>query len=204
MQQHPPDGPEAEHIATRDETISAWKALSTEDKIRLETYATQQARIRKKCAPGITGRDLLQDAWLATLEGRRKWHLRKVSFLTFMFGAVRSIASDLSRTNAGKLAAATVSEQELRLDEESSESSNPLEELSVTYDTPEAIAIATEQFAAFQNAFEDDEAAWYVLECVSEDLSGAEIQQRLGMSTKDFDAARHRITRRLRKFFLSN
>jgi hypothetical protein len=204
MAQHPPDDPQAEQLATKDETISAWLALSPEDKIRLDVYAEQQARIRQRCAPGITGSDLLQGAWTAVLEGRRKWPLRRISFLSFLLGVVMSISGDLPRTKAGRLAAATVSEHSLLPETDGVTSSRPLEDLVATTDSPEAIAIAKEQFAAFQRSFEDDEPAWYVLECVSEDLSGPEIQKKLGMSAADFNAATKRIARRVRKFFVSN
>ncbi|PWT71111.1 MAG: hypothetical protein C5B46_08705 [Proteobacteria bacterium] len=203
MAQHPPEGPEGEQIATRDETISAWKALSAEDKIRLLVDATQQARIRQKYSPGISGMDLLQEAWLRVFEGTRKWKMRKVEFLPFMFEVVRGIGSDLTRTNSGKLSAASLSESALRSEDEP-EQESPLDRYVANADTPEAIAIAKEQFAGFQSEFEDDESAWYVLECTAEGLSGPEIQQRLGISSKEFEAARKKIARRLAKYFLSN
>ena len=203
MAQHPPDGPEGEQIATRDETISAWKSLSAEDKIKLEVYATQQAKMRRKYAPGISVQDLLQEAWLRVFEGKRKWRMRHVEFLPFMFGVTRGIGSDLTQTKSGKLSAASLSEGALR-NEDDPEHESPLDRYASNSDTPEAIAIAKEQFAAFHSDFEDDEKAWYVLECVAEGLSGPEIQRKLGMSDKEFEAARRRIARRVPKYFLSN
>ena len=203
MAQHPPEGPEGEQLATRDETISAWKALSPEDKVKLDVYANQQARMRQRYAPGISGKDLVREAAKRVFEGSRKWRMQRVRFLPFMFGVIRSIGSDLARTNSGKLAAASSSDDLLRGDEESRHPPR-LDGHSVNLDTPEAIAIAKEQFAGFQSEFENDESAWYVLECMAEDLSGPEIQQRLGMSDKEFDAARKKIARRVHKYFFSN
>jgi len=203
MAQHPPDGPEGEQAATRDETISAWKALSAEDKVKLEVYATLQAKIRRKYAPGISGKDLLHEAWLRVFEGKRKWRMRQVGFLPFMFGVIGGIGSDLTRTNSGKLSAASLSESALR-NEDDPEQESPLDRYASNSDTPEAIAIAKEQFAGFHSDFEDDESTWYVLECMAENLSGLEIQQRLKMSDKDFDAARKKIARRVHKYFFSN
>ena len=203
MAQHPPEGPEGEQIATRDETISAWKALSAEDKVKLDVYATQQARMRQKYAPGMSGKDLLQEAWKRVFEGRRKWRMRKVEFLPFMFGVIAGIGSDLTRTNAGKLSAASLSEGALQV-EDDPEGESPLDRYVSNSDTPDAIAIAKEQFAGFQSEFEDDETAWYVLECIAEGLSGPEIKQRLGISDKEFEAARKKIARRVHKYFFSN
>lgn len=203
MAQHPPEGPEGEQVATRDETISAWKALSAEDKVKLDVYATQQARMRQKYAPGMSGKDLLQEAWKRVFEGRRKWRMRKVEFLPFMFGVIAGIGSDLTRTNAGKLSAASLSEGALRV-EDDPEGESPLDRYASNSDTPDAIAIAKEQFAGFHSEFEDDETAWYVLECIAESLSGPEIQQRLGISDKEFEAARKKIARRVHKYFFSN
>jgi DNA-directed RNA polymerase specialized sigma24 family protein len=203
MAQHPPEGPEGEQVATRDETISAWRALSTEDKKRLDIYAALQARMRRKYAPGITGEDLLQEGWLRVFKGRRKWRMRQVEFLPFMFGVIDSIGSDLARTKSGKLSAATLSEGSLR-NEDDPEEESPLDRYAVNPDTPEAIAIANEQFAGFHSGFEDDETAWLVLECIAEGLSGAEIQQKLEISHNQFEAARKKIARRAPKYFLSN
>ena len=203
MGQDPPEESEGEQVATRDEMISAWRALSAEDKTKLEVYATQQARIRQKFAPGMSGADLLQEAWLRVFEGKRRWRMRKVEFLPFMFGVIAGIGSDLTRTNSGKLSAASLSEDALR-NKDQSEQESPLDGYVSNLDTPEAIAIALEQFAGFQREFEDDESAWYVLECISESFSGPEIQQRLGISDNDFKAARKKIARRLAKYFFSN
>jgi hypothetical protein len=203
MAQHPPEGPEGEQVATRDETISAWKALSAEDKVKLDVYATQQARMRQKYAPGISGKELLREAWLRVVEGRRKWRMRKVQFLPFMFGVIRSIGSDLARTNSGKLAAASLPEDAPGSEEEPDRQPR-LDRHAASLDTPEAIAIAKEQFAGFHSEFEDDESAWFVLECIAEGLSGPEIQQRLGISDKEFEAARKKIARRVHKYFFSN
>lgn len=204
MSQHPPDGPEAEHVASKNETISAWKAMTREDKIRLNAFAEVQARIRQRYDPGISGSDLLNEAALRAFEGTREWQLRKISFLQYMFGIVRSISGDLKRTNAGKLAAATMSESNLQPADDEEGSPRFIEELCVERDTPEGIAIAKEQFVAFQSDFEDDEATWYVLECMSMGHSGPEIQRRLGITAKQLDAARKKIVRRAHKFFLNN
>lgn len=204
MAQHPPEGPEGEQVATRDETISAWKALSAEDKTKLEVYATLQAWMRRKYAPGISGEDLLQEAWKRVFEGKRRWRMRNVEFLPFMFGVIGGIGSDLTRTNSGKLSAASLSEGALRNEDDSSEQESPLDRYASNTDTPEAIAIAKEQFAGFHSTFEDDETAWYVLECIAEGLSGPEIQRRLGMSHNEFEAARKKIARRVPKYFFSN
>jgi hypothetical protein len=204
MSQHPPDGPEAEHVATKDETISAWKAMTREDKIKLDIYAAQQARMRQRYAPGISGSELVNEAALRAFERNREWRLRKVSFLQFMFGIVRSIGGDLKRTNEGKLAAASMTEGDFEQADGMHGSQLPLDHRHMGLDTPEAIAIAKEQLAAFQSDFEDDEDAWYVLECRIEGLSGPETQNRLGIASKDFDAARKRIAGRIHKFFLSN
>ena len=204
MSQHPPDGPEAEQIATKDETISAWKAMTQEDKIKLDIYAAQQVRLRQKYAPGVSGTELINEAMLRVYEGDRAWRLRKVPFLQFMIGTVRSIGGDLKRTNEGKIAAASISDGDIEQADDMPGPRLPLDHRYMSLDTPEQIAIANEQLAAIQSDFEDDEPAWYVLECTIEGFSGPETQRRLGMTPKDFNAARKRIARRIPKFFLTN
>lgn len=200
----PADDPESEQLATPDEAMSAWRALSQEDKVRLGAFAEMEARFRQRYAPGLTGKDLLNEAAVRVLEGKRNWPLRKIAFIGFMFGTVKSIAGDLKRTNEGKLRAAALTEADLRTGDDANEGINPIENLSAGLDTPETFALAEDQLAAIQSEFEDDETAWYVLECAMEGYRPREIRERLNLSDHEFDAARKRIARRIAKFFLSH
>src|SRR5690349_7430628 len=109
MSQKPQNTGGEERIASRDEVLSAWKALSKEDEKRLLGYAAVQLRMRQLSAKHLAEKDLLREACKRVLGLERKWRLGHEPFVKFMFGTIRSIARDLRRTNAGKLDARTTS-----------------------------------------------------------------------------------------------
>lgn len=201
----PPDGPDSEQLATRDEKVSGWRALTRTEKLKLTVFAEQQARMRQKYAPGITGTDLVNEALRRAFVGSRKWRLRKITFLEFMFGIVRSVAGDLKRTAEGRLSGLSSSEQELGSTDEGSDERRTWD-MAGDLDTPENILIAKQQFAAFQSEFEvkDDEEAWCILECMAENMTGPEIQAKLGISKTAYESACRKIARRVHKFFVAN
>lgn len=200
-----PDGLEPEQVATREEKFSGWRALSSQEKLKLGIFAKQQALMRQKYAPGITGEDLVGEATRRAFEDGRKWRFRKISFLVFMFGIVRSIAGDLKRTAEGKLIGASISDQVLGGADEETGDPFPADP-APCLDTPENILVAKQQFAAFQSEFEnpDDEEAWCILDCMAENLTGPQIQEKLGISKKTYESACRKIARRVHKFFVAN
>jgi hypothetical protein len=107
-----------------------------------------------------------------------------------MLGTLKSIGSDLARTNEGRVRAASVTEEDLPEGADQS--------------TPEALAITRQQIEALQGEFVDADQAFYILECVADGFTPREIRKKLDLSAKEYDAARKLITRRLAKFFLSN
>lgn len=205
MEQHPPEGPEPELVATPEEAISAWHALSTDDKVKLEIFAAAHARWRQAYEPGIEGLELINEAARRIFDGTRKWKRRQISFLECMFGTIKSIAGDLKRTNEGQVRAVSRTEAELLVGVDSDDPINPIENISGDLDTPEELAIAQDRLRAIQCEFENDETAWLVLQCLFVDnLSPGETRAHLGLSEQDFNAARRRIYNRIPKFFLPN
>lgn len=185
--------PEPQVLATRDEKISAWKALSGRDKKALAAFAARLAKLYQYADQGMTWEDLMQEAHATALKESRTWEIKNISFKVFMFRTLRSLAGDLDRTNAGRVRAAAVNDEEV------------LEMVSNNLD-PEAILLRREReeavqahLAALQLEFEEDEATFYVLESLREGLKPREIRERLKMSDKEFDAARQKISRRSRK-----
>lgn len=190
--------PEPQVSATRDEKMSAWKALTERDKKALIAFAAQLAQMYQYADQGMTWEDLMQEAHARALKESRKWEMKTISFNVFMFGILRSIAGDLERTKAGRVRSRCVNDEEV---------------LEAVPDdlNPEVILLRREREAAMQAhltalqvEFQDDESTFYVLECLMEGLKPREIRERLEMSDKEFDAARQKITRRSLKLRRSN
>jgi len=78
-----------ERAATAAEVEAAIEALSDADWYRLRDFAERRAFLLNEKA---RGRDLLGEAFERLLRGSRKWDKTKVGFLTFLYGAMRSIA----------------------------------------------------------------------------------------------------------------
>jgi len=199
-----PGDPDIERLATADEIVSAWKALTTADRKRLAAYAETLAKMHQFADPGITRGDLLQEADARVLGETRQWKLRKITFMEFMFGVLRSIAGDLKRTKAGKVKAASQAEDFALLDD------LPSRDL-IDRNDPETVLIAREEeerakglVATLQLEFQTDDDAFFVLECMIEGLPPREIRAQLNMSETDFDAVRNRIARRVRKLLRPN
>ena len=208
MKKQPPEAPDPELVATPEEVVSAWHALLPEEKMKLDVFAAMHARWRQRYEPGMSGSELLHEAFRRTLdpESDRKWKRNQISFLEHMFGTIKSIAGDLKRTNEGRVRAAAHSSVEVLVGERDGQDAvNALENIAGDLDTPEQFAIAHDRLLAIQREFEGDETAWLVLECLYVDnLSPAATREKLGLSVPEFNAARKRISNRVPKFFLAN
>jgi DNA-directed RNA polymerase specialized sigma24 family protein len=190
--------PEPQAGATRDEKISAWKALTVADKKALAAFAERLAQAYQFADQGMTWEDLIQETASKAFRDNRNWELGRISFKQFLFGVLRSLAGDLTRTNAGRVRAESVHDED------------GIAEVLDDRD-PESILIERERevdmqahLAALQVEFEADDVPYYVLECVREGLKPQEIRERLKVSEKDFDAARKKIARRSLKLRRSN
>src|SRR5215470_3927993 len=91
-------GEAAGRPATADEVRRAIGSLTAADMAKLGSFADVLAFKVRRRAWGVGGGDLLQEAIIALLEeGRRNWHPDRVELLAFLFGAMRSIASNWGR-----------------------------------------------------------------------------------------------------------
>jgi len=81
--------------ATKQEIEQAIEALTTAQLVRLQKIAAYRHRSLGTRGAGRNEGDLLSDAIIATLEGRRKWFKANVDFVTFIKGVMRSLASHI-------------------------------------------------------------------------------------------------------------
>jgi DNA-directed RNA polymerase specialized sigma24 family protein len=70
------------------------EALTSADLLRLESYAAWRLRGLGRHAAGRTADDLVHEAILSALSGTRKWNRKRVDFVGFLTGAMRSISSN--------------------------------------------------------------------------------------------------------------
>jgi RNA polymerase sigma factor (sigma-70 family) len=204
MQQKPPDQSQGDLIASPEEAISAWKAMSDDEKIAIRVFAVQQHRQYRFRDNVNTAEDLVSEAMLGILEGRRHWPRAKVGFASYLMAVINSIAKDWIRTTKGQWDAKLLHDSDLRASDERDEKGSLLDNAVENIDGPEELLIAQQTALTIQKEFENDEQAWLVLECAGEGKSGPQIQEYLGLSAKEFDAIRKRITAHHRKILMSN
>ncbi len=81
--------------ATTDEVGDAVEGLTQPELLRLRQYAWfRHCGIGSRSA-GRIPQDLLSDALIAVLEGRRKWHRSQVDIFTLLKGTIRSLSSHI-------------------------------------------------------------------------------------------------------------
>jgi DNA-directed RNA polymerase specialized sigma24 family protein len=78
-----------DRAATAAEVETAILALSPADWYRLRNFAERREMLLSE---KLQGRDLLGEAFERLLRGTRKWDRTKAGFMTFLYGAMRSIA----------------------------------------------------------------------------------------------------------------
>ena len=183
--------------ATREEIEQAVEALTEAQLVRLENIAAFRHRsLGTRCAGRNEG-DLLSDAIIATLEGRRKWIKANVDFMTLIKGVMRSLASHI---RSGKAADA--------FDEIAP---NPVNEKDDTEDfveqiptqapvDPERQLLARDLDKQIRERFKDDPEVLLTYEAFLEKMEPADIQSYLGITEKEYNAAAKRLRRAVRGF----
>lgn len=199
-----------------DTTPDGKSATPTETEIRsalegLKKSSLSQARIAKAAKllldyhPILTDhmepKDLINDAVVAILDGRRDWDRSRIDFPTFLIGVMRSLASNESR-KAKETRPRYVRESDL----EDSGTSDGREGFlaSVPADTPtpenqlineQDEAEADALIAIVRAQLSDDPDVLRVLELELDGVSKKAIRDRIGMESKRFWTIDRRIVR---------
>lgn len=186
MKQRPPAEPTP---ATREQVEQALAALTGAQLVRLHRIAVFRHRSLGRRGAGRNEGDLLSDAIIATLEGRRKWKTN-IDFVAFLQGVVRSLASHI---RAGRPVDAF---DEIAPDSvNDDETENFVKQVPTAPADPERQLLARELDEQVRERFRDDPVALLVYEAFLEKLKPAEIQACLGIDEKEYNAAAKRLRR---------
>ena len=179
-----------QRTATTEECAKALRQLGAANWRRLD----EMARLRALGLKHFEGRDLLHDAIVRMLEGKRKWPL-DVPLVVFLRETMRSIASDLWRRQQDSV---EISETDTRSYQEDGDGV-----IAMTADTSidlEAKVGAEQIFAQIKDLFKDDKQVLAVIAGKINGKSPGEIQQETEMSATQYATTQRRIRRRLIKF----
>jgi DNA-directed RNA polymerase specialized sigma24 family protein len=183
--------------ASREEIEQAIEALTESQLVRLGKIAAFRHRSLGTRGAGRNEHDLLSDAIIATLEGRRKWFKTKVDFVPFLKGVLRSLASHIRTGKA--------------LDAFDEIAPNPVNDEDDTEDfveqiptqapiDPERQLLAGDLDRQIREHFNDDPEVLLIYEAFLEKMKPAEIQTCLGLREKEYNAAAKRLRRTVREF----
>ena len=181
--------------ATRDEIERAIGDLAESQLVRLEKIAAFRHKSLGTRGVGRNEGDLLSDAIIATLEGRRRWKKSEVDIFTFIKGVMRSLASHI---RAGRAVDAF---DEIAPNPVNHE--NDAENFMEQIPTPAPVdaerkLLARDLDAQIRERFEDDHVALLVYESFLQKMKPVDIQSCLGISDKEYNAAAKRLRRAVR------
>jgi DNA-directed RNA polymerase specialized sigma24 family protein len=165
-------------VASEAEVRAAIEGLSKADNTKLMLIARGFARTRIRDSL-VEAQDLLQEAIVKTLDGRRAWK-RNVSILKHLDRVMES--------DAGHIAERRATQPSDIIPESADEPASPAADPSVQI-------VAQQELADLLGLFAGDEQALKVLNFKREGFSASEIQQELGISKTHYDTVTKRIRR---------
>ena len=171
--------------ATPEECAEALEELSDADLRRLD----ELARLRAAGLASVEGRDLLHEAIVRMLTGKRRWPC-EVPLPAFLLETMRSIASDQRRRQESRVVAA---ESEIHSDAETGD--GVIASAADVSMAPEARTSAAEMLRRIDALFEGDADALAVLAGKANGFSPGEIQKEHAMDETRYATTLRRIRR---------
>lgn len=173
------------------EAEAAINAISDGDWKRLRSHS----RLMSLGIPEMVDDDLMHEALVRLLEGKRRWR-RGVEGFTTMYNIMRSIASDTrKKAREGPIARFTVVTEGNGGDDE--EEVPQQEAAAIAAGTPELALEIKKIFAILEKLIVGNEDEEGVLQCWACGLFGQQAADELQISMKAYDAARKRLDRKI-------
>jgi DNA-directed RNA polymerase specialized sigma24 family protein len=175
-----------EAAKSNDRIWEAAYALTQEQLVRLKEFAQWRMRVVGRKALGRNAEDLVSEALVSTLEGRRVWN-EEVDFYRHLLGAIRSISSRWRGTAVEEYPQSQLSNEP---------GQGPIESVATNVD-PERILGAKERLEQVKKLFETDSLASQVVALFGLGYTAKEVQKELAISAREYGAAAKRIRRKL-------
>lgn len=177
--------------ATPGEVEQALSALTTEQMARLQKTARVRGAALAKTAPDRASEDLLQEALLRALDGRRSWPKNKIGFYEFLCGSMKSISFDWRKKVKSRPEGSLERPRDFEGDDNLPDW---IERIPSDANSVEENLTNKEAVHELFDYFKDDEDVTFILEGCFEGLEKNEIAQ-MGMEEAKFKAADRRLRR---------
>lgn len=192
--------PADESPATTDEIAAAIGALTPGELVRIRKFAYRRYWTLGRRGAGLSPEDLIQDAMMAILDGRRKWPKSQVDFVKLLIGVIQSLSSHIV---AGKARDAFDDVVEYQAPDQDTDALDRMPSSATLSPEAQLEAEELEREAAgldekIRDHFKDDDHALTIYQGLCESMKPAEIRE-CGLSEKEYDAAQKRLKRGVRK-----
>ena len=183
--------------ATHEEIDAAIQALTRPQLLRLQSFAWFSHRALGSRGAGRNEGDLLSDAIIATLEGRRKWVKDNCDFPTFLKGVMRSMTSHIGAGKATDAFDAIAPRQASEHDD----AEDLLEQIPTPAPVdPERQLLAGDLDKEIRERFETDTVVLLVYDAFLDKMKPVDIQSCLDITENEYNAAAKRLRRAVRGF----
>ena len=194
MREGPPTEPTP---ATHEEIEAAIRALTRTQLLRLASFAWFSHRALGSRGAGRNEGDLLSDAIIATLEGRRKWIKDNCDFPTFLKGVMRSMTSHIRNGKATDAFDAIAP----RPASEHDDAEDLLEQIPTSAPVdPERQLLARDLDKQIRERFANDVVVLLVYDAFQDKMKPVDIQSCLDITENEYNAAAKRLRRAVRGF----
>jgi DNA-directed RNA polymerase specialized sigma24 family protein len=192
--------PAEEPPATTDEIAAAIGALTPGELVRIRKFAYRRHWTLGRRGAGLSPEDLIQDALMAILDGRRKWPKSRVDFVKLLIGVIQSLSSHIV---AGKARDAFDDVVEYQAPDQDTDALDRMPSPATLSPQEQLEAEELEREATvldrrIRDHFKDDDHALTIYQGLCESMKPAEIRE-CGLSEKEYDAAQKRLKRGVRK-----
>jgi DNA-directed RNA polymerase specialized sigma24 family protein len=189
---------EADQYASLEEAAEALAGLAESDIKKLMIVAKYWFRLFPLRAGYGGPDDLLQNAVLQTLRGKRRWRISVVSIVKHLDRSIESIARNtpakIKKDTRAERAAHALDEPHAKPTDTTSRSHFP------PSSTPESQLVARDELRAIEELFVDDEEALDVVRFRALGMEASQIQRELGIDNRKWETLRKRVQRKLIKY----
>jgi len=186
------------YIATSEDVIEAFEALSKDEIVKLQNYARKRSFKTGFSSDGNYSADsILNDAFVSLLSGNKKWKPKEFSFFWAMWWAIKNISHNKIqhlKSESGDI--------EYKLVQYEPGENNDIDQyLETTQVEPSYYVDAHLRIDTIKEYFQNDKKVLDLIDAQLGDLNGEETKEYLAADQTQLESIQRRLTRGIDKVF---